>query len=268
LKNKILNYLTELKEIEDINILYACESGSRMWGIAFEDSDYDVRFIYHRPLKYYLSLNGISDTIDINQNGRSLEIIDTAKQDNIDIVGWDLKKYLSLFLRSNSVCFEWLNSPIVYLENRYFTCETYNLVSLYFWWKNIFYSYYGLAQSNNKKYSSDKMVKVKKYLYSIRPILVCKWMLKNKDWLSVPLDFNILKELLDEETKGIIDKILKQRYSEQIKTIRILNLDIWIATQLTYLKSEINMNPLFLAQRIADTKLLDNLFYKIVVGDY
>ena len=39
----------ELKRIEeqnDIRILYAVESGSRAWGFASIDSDWDVRYLY------------------------------------------------------------------------------------------------------------------------------------------------------------------------------------------------------------------------------
>ncbi len=44
----------KLKEIEKnygVEILWAVESGSRSWGFASPDSDFDVRFIYKRPLK-------------------------------------------------------------------------------------------------------------------------------------------------------------------------------------------------------------------------
>ena len=37
--------LTKIEEKEHVHILLAVESGSRAWGFASPDSDYDVRFI-------------------------------------------------------------------------------------------------------------------------------------------------------------------------------------------------------------------------------
>ncbi len=48
--------LRQIEHEERVKILYACESGSRCWGFASPDSDYDVRFIYVRPLDDYLSI--------------------------------------------------------------------------------------------------------------------------------------------------------------------------------------------------------------------
>lgn len=47
--------LAEIEEKEQVKILHAVESGSRAWGLASPDSDYDVRFIYMRPMEYYLA---------------------------------------------------------------------------------------------------------------------------------------------------------------------------------------------------------------------
>ena len=44
----IRNKLKEIGEKENVRIILAVESGSRAWGFASTDSDYDVRFIYIR----------------------------------------------------------------------------------------------------------------------------------------------------------------------------------------------------------------------------
>ncbi|MBJ8192298.1 nucleotidyltransferase domain-containing protein, partial [Bacillus cereus] len=52
----ILRELRALEQAEQVRIVYACESGSRAWGFPSQDSDYDVRFIYVRPVEWYLSI--------------------------------------------------------------------------------------------------------------------------------------------------------------------------------------------------------------------
>lgn len=49
--------LQEIEKRENIKILHCIESGSRAWGFASPDSDYDVRFVYVRPIEYYLRLD-------------------------------------------------------------------------------------------------------------------------------------------------------------------------------------------------------------------
>lgn len=67
------------------------ESGSRAWGFASPDSDYDVRFIYVRNKKFYLSLRDNKDFIDWELN------------EVLDINGWDIKKALQHFHKSNAL---------------------------------------------------------------------------------------------------------------------------------------------------------------------
>ena len=48
--NIISSELQELEATEEIQILFAVESGGRAWGFASPDSDYDVRIVYaHKP---------------------------------------------------------------------------------------------------------------------------------------------------------------------------------------------------------------------------
>lgn len=100
--SKIKDTLSEIEKQENITILLAIESGSRAWGFASPDSDYDVRFIYVRPMEDYLRLNEPRD------------IIEWQLDDVLDINGWDLKKALIQFRRGNATLFEWSNSPVIY----------------------------------------------------------------------------------------------------------------------------------------------------------
>ena len=61
----ILQKLLELEQLENIKILYACESGSRAWGFASPDSDFDARFIYARPINDYLRVTDMPDNVGI-----------------------------------------------------------------------------------------------------------------------------------------------------------------------------------------------------------
>ena len=49
--------LSQIEERENIRIIYACESGSRAWGFVSPDSDYDVRFVFVRPIQDYLRVD-------------------------------------------------------------------------------------------------------------------------------------------------------------------------------------------------------------------
>jgi len=95
----------ELSEIEikySVKIIYACESGSRAWGFASENSDYDVRFIYAHTKDWYLTIDEKRDVIEIPIDG------------DLDINGWDIRKSLMLLRKSNSPLLEWISSPNKY----------------------------------------------------------------------------------------------------------------------------------------------------------
>src|SRR5947208_3039805 len=104
MKERIELQLDEIETRHNATILYAVESGSRAWGFASENSDYDVRFIYIRPIRDYLRIQPIRDVIE-------LPIVD-----DLDVNGWDITKALNLFRSSNPPLLEWLNSSIIYRE--------------------------------------------------------------------------------------------------------------------------------------------------------
>jgi len=103
MRDTILSRLDQIETQHGVKILYACESGSRAWGFPSTDSDYDVRFLYVHPAEWYLSVDEKRDVIE-----RPLT------PENFDIGGWDLRKALRLFRKSNPPLLEWLGSPNIY----------------------------------------------------------------------------------------------------------------------------------------------------------
>src|SRR5262245_32616508 len=104
MKETIIEKLHEIELSQQVQVLFACESGSRAWGFHSIDSDYDVRFVYMHRSDWYLSIEDKKDVIELPVN------------EVLDISGWDLRKALKLFRSSNSVIYEWLQSPILYIE--------------------------------------------------------------------------------------------------------------------------------------------------------
>lgn len=46
MSQRVRDALAEIESSRNVRVLYACESGSRAWGFASRDSDWDVRFLY------------------------------------------------------------------------------------------------------------------------------------------------------------------------------------------------------------------------------
>ena len=105
---EVARRLRQIEAEEGVRIFYACESGSRAWGFPSKDSDYDVRFLYAHPRPWYLS-------IDVE---RKRDVIERPITDEIDLGGWDLRKALQLFRKSNPPLLEWLQAPIIYRSKR------------------------------------------------------------------------------------------------------------------------------------------------------
>ncbi|MEK8211515.1 nucleotidyltransferase domain-containing protein [Paenibacillus sp. FSL L8-0463] len=184
----ILRQLRGIEAEENVRILYACESGSRAWGFPSKDSDYDVRFLYLRRPEAYLSIFEQRD------------VIERPISELLDINGWDLKKGLTLFRKSNPPLLEWLQSPIRYEQNYTVADNIRKLSPLSFSPKSCIYHYLNMARGNYRTYLQGSEVKIKKYFYVLRPLLACAWIEKYQE--VPPLDFNVLAlDLIPEGTE-------------------------------------------------------------------
>jgi uncharacterized protein len=200
IQQRILHELKQIEQEEQVRILYACESGSRAWGFSSQDSDYDVRFLYIRPVEWYLSIFEKRD------------VIERPISDMLDINGWDLRKALGLFRKSNPPLLEWLQSPIQYTETYTVAEELRKYTAHTFSPKSCMFHYLNMAKGNYREYLQAEQVRIKKYFYVLRPILACGWIEK---WNSMPpMEFERLVEAIlpeQSELKETIQQLLTRK---------------------------------------------------------
>ena len=227
MRETILEKLNEIEKNENVRILLAVESGSRAWGFASPDSDYDVRFIYVHPKEAYLRLEKTRDVIELPIEGE------------LDINGWDLDKTLRLLRASNPTLFEWFSSPIVYRETA-FAQEFRGIMQRYFSSKRGLSHYLSMASSNYREYLKGDTVKAKKYFYVLRQVLACRWILDKGT--PPPMLFS---ELMDAELNPIllpdVDRLLDLKMNApEIKTIpKIESINHYLDSSIEEVRSRI-----------------------------
>jgi predicted nucleotidyltransferase len=197
--DRIRAELAQLEREQDLRVLYACESGSRAWGFASADSDWDVRFIYVRPRDWYLSIKDRRD------------VVEAMLPDDIDLAGWDLRKTLGLLLKSNPSLIEWLASPIVYAQDEAFMAEFRALAADYMSDERSFRHYLHMAEGNWRHYLQGEEVPRKKYLYVLRPVYACRWIERGMG--PVPMEFERLREgnPAAPEVEAEVDRLLADK---------------------------------------------------------
>lgn len=163
MNDAIQKALERVEAERGVRVLFAVESGSRAWGFASPDSDYDVRFLYVHPVEHYLSVRERRDVIEAELPG------------DLDFAGWDLRKALGLLAKSNPSLHEWLGSPIVYRRDEAFMAEFVPLSQAWLSEAALLKHYLSMARSNWTAYLQGETVARKKYLYVFRPVLAARW---------------------------------------------------------------------------------------------
>lgn len=163
MRAQIIEALRDIEQEHDVTVLFACESGSRGWGFASPDSDYDVRFIYVNRLPWYLTVTPRRDVIEVPISG------------DLDINGWDLRKALGLMRESNPTLLEWLRSPVVYRDDATAMLRFRELSEAVFSNARGWHHYSSMAKKNFREHLQADEVRYKKYLYVLRPLLAARW---------------------------------------------------------------------------------------------
>ena len=244
--------LSQIEQHENIHILYACESGSRAWGFASPDSDYDVRFIFVRPVEEYLRVKELPDFIDAELN------------EVYDINGWDLKKFFKQLYKSNPVLFEWADSPIVYKTTpEWESVKT--VMQDFVCLKRMVHHYLGLAKSTMRKYFTGDTIVYKKYTYVSRAILAASWIFYQGT--PAPTEYSKLvaaeydpedEEMFEDEQEDLLEK--KKSSSEKTSGKRRKAIEIFFYNRIAI----IERGTADWKEKNFEWENLDSLFLQIV----
>lgn len=200
METKILDKIAEIEHKHNVEVLFAVESGSRAWGFASPDSDYDIRFVYKHKADWYLNLWEQRDSIQF------------MTEDDLDGSGWDLRKALRLLRKSNASFLGWLGSPIVYMDNT--LTEFQDLAKECFNPLAVFYHYHGLNKNFRASLETNE-VNLKDFFYALRSAFCANWVIKNRT--APPVLFTELYDLVEHKYHSMLDELIvvKSELKEQ-----------------------------------------------------
>jgi predicted nucleotidyltransferase len=193
METKILNKLKQIEQDRNVEILFAVESGSRAWGFASPDSDYDIRFVYKHSKDWYLNLWEQTDTIQF------------MTEDDLDGSGWDIRKALRLLAKSNASFTGWLFSPIVYRADDDFLNDIKKVANANFNPVSGFYHFHSMNKNFEETLGSEKMT-LKSFFYAIRTALCANWIYKNET--IPPVLFRDMYALIDDSYHSKLDALI------------------------------------------------------------
>jgi uncharacterized protein len=145
------------RDIEERPLFYI-ESGSRLWGIASPDSDFDVRGFHIQSKRQYFDFKKHPDIIEIMDG-------------DFDFVSYDIDKMFGLLVKSNPTVFEWVRANIVYLNELPDWTTFQQDVITNFDFKALFHHYISLAKGNINLMETGKKFTYKTAFYCIRGLL-------------------------------------------------------------------------------------------------
>lgn len=232
----ILRRLGEIERAEHARIVLAVESGSRAWGFASPDSDYDIRFLYVRRVEDYAALFPPRDVIEL------------PIEDVLDFSGWDLRKTLALGLSWNPALIEWLTSPITYVECGWEAEALRRLFARPLSCDALIRHYFGLSSKQFARHIGGRSaVNLKKYFYVVRPAVALLW-LETRPGETPPMSLPALLDgvsLPDDVVSAIVDlRERKSKVSEFGSGGRLEAIDRFCLDRLEWARARMPRSPL------------------------
>lgn len=198
-KEIIVEALRGIEVKHGCRVLFAVESGSRAWGFASPDSDYDVRGVYIKPLDRYLRLH--DDAQD--------SIVESLP-DDLDISLWDLRKALFQMGKSNASFLEWLGSPIRYKDDG-MIATLHALKTDCFNPTHVAYHYASMFRKAMEARNIDGTIRIKKLCYALRASLCVLYTMREEKMPPTPFaDVLESVSLTQTEREAIRDLLAKK----------------------------------------------------------
>lgn len=227
MKARIAEELDRIQREHNVRVLLAVESGSRAWGFASPDSDYDVRFIYAHPRDWYISIAEPRDVIEEMLPG------------DLDVSGWDLRKTLRLFAKCNLALNEWIGSPITYDEVPEFRRQLVELVPSFFNPIAAMNHYCNMAERALADNYAGGKIGIKKLFYVLRPLYACRWIERLQTQPPTELDKLIDTEWIERSEREWVQELVVRKASEKEAQLLDLGADEakTIETEIAHFKS-------------------------------
>lgn len=251
IQETIIDKLRKISEEKNIKMILAVESGSRAWGFASPDSDYDCRFVYAHPKEEYISLFDKKDTIDYTPDAI------------YDLSGWDIKKFLQHIVKSNAVMLEWLQSNIIYHKEKNLARELWELGKAYFNPVAVSWHYLSMAKNKYQSLQENENSKLKTYFYVLRPLACVRFIRETGHIPYMEYTRNQNEIAVSDDIRNEIDQLLEYKKEAKEKQELIRN-----DTLLRYFEGEIHEAEFWLKnatfKKNRDITLADQCFRMIV----
>lgn len=198
-KERVSAALRDIESRHGCCVLFAVESGSRAWGFASPDSDYDVRGVFVKPLDWYLQLKSdVPDTIVEELPG------------DVDVSLWDLRKALLQMAKSNASFLEWLGSPIIYRDCGIIAAlnelKT-NCVNP----PHVAFHYASMFRKAMESRNEDGTIRIKKLCYALRASLCLRYAMAVEKMPPTPFADVLAGTELEPDELAAIREVLAQK---------------------------------------------------------
>lgn len=204
--DKIRSKLFDIERDRGVHVINARERGSRMLGVAHDESDYDVMFLFAQDASKYATLQGYIETIDKPHLGEN---------EDIDLHGWNIDKFGRLLSDSNPNAIEYCRDDareyITFYEGGVFdetaknARENFNHMALYV-------HYISMAKRNYSKYIESGKDCTKGRQFYVARALACASHIRNEGALP-PMNAYKLSDSdgLNEELDRVLYKLAEAK---------------------------------------------------------